>query len=147
MTVFTYGLVVIWEVLGGGGGGGRRRKRSNTFEHVGNIISSQVLSRIHTVTTNLQPLQSQNEKLLSKQKMSDLRVIKYPNSAKPNIFGRTIAPITIIFERLAKRSVNPYVDIKRLLNNVMNYKVKGVDETSSYPIIVHTTVFPTTENI
>jgi len=59
---------------GGGGGGGRRRKRSKTFEHNGYIIPSHVnetfLSRIHSVTTNLQPLQSQNEVLLSKQKIS-----------------------------------------------------------------------------
>ena len=102
---------------------------------------------MHPATTNLQQLPSKNEVLLSKHKFPEFRAIKYDNSANPNILEWAIAPITIIFERLAKRSVNPYVDIKRLLNNVMNYKVKDVDETSSYPIIVHTTVFPTTENI
>ena len=133
---------------GGGGGGGRRRKRSKTFEHNGNIIPSHVnetfLSRMHSVTTNLQPLQSQNEVLLLKQKMSDLRAIKYANPANPNILEWAIAPITIVFERFAMRSVNPYVDIKRmteLLNNGMDYKVKYFDETSSYPIIVQTTGF------
>jgi len=78
------------------------------------------------------------------RKSPEFRAIKYDNSANPNILEWAIAPITIIFERLAKRSVNPYVDIKRvvqLLNNGMDYKANYFDETSSYPIIVQTTGF------
>ena len=107
-------------------------------------VNETFLARIHSVTTNLQQLPNQNKVLLLKQKMSDLRAIKYANSVNPNILEWTIAPITIIFERLAKRRVNPYMDIKRmvqLVNNGMDYKVKYFDETSSYPIIVQTTGF------
>jgi hypothetical protein len=143
-------VVVGEEEVGGGGGGRKDRRRLNIMEISSRHVNETFLARINSVTTNLQQLPSQNEVLLLKQKMSDLRAIKYANSANPNILEWAIAPITIIFERLAKRSVNPYVDIKRmaqLVNNGMDYKVKYFDETSSYPIIVQTTVLPTTENI
>ena len=86
---------------------------------------------MYPATTNLQQLPSTNGVLLSKRKI-------------PEFLEWAIAPITIIFEHFAKRSVNPYVDIKRmaqLVNNGMDYKVKYFDETSSYPILVQTTGF------